>query len=71
MIGDFIYEHGGKIFFLILFMLVALLFFAGQELAEQRDRFMSQCMVDYKEYECVAMWRAGDSRRVIVPTVIR
>ena len=27
---------------------------------EDHARFMSQCMQDHKEYECTAMWRAGD-----------
>ena len=34
-------------------------------------RFMGQCMQDHKEYECTAMWRAGDNGQstvVVVPT---
>ena len=31
------------------------------------ERFMDQCMQDHKEYECTAMWRAGDSAP---PTVV-
>lgn len=28
---------------------------------ETQHRFMTQCMQDHKEYECTAMWRAGDN----------
>jgi hypothetical protein len=34
-------------------------------------RFMSQCMQDHKEYECTAMWRAGDREPptlIFIPT---
>ena len=27
---------------------------------EAHGRFMRQCMEDHKEYECTALWRAGD-----------
>lgn len=33
--------------------------------------FMAQCAQDHKEYECVAMWRAGDNLGFIpIPIVI-
>lgn len=38
--------------------------------ASARNRFMAECLKDRKEYECTAMWRAGDSHVIAVPVVI-
>jgi hypothetical protein len=35
-----------------------------------RDAFMVACQKDRKEYECVAMWRAGDSHTTVMPIVM-
>lgn len=35
--------------------------------SEARASFMRQCLEDRKEYECVAMWRAGQSHTTVVP----
>lgn len=37
----------------------------------QRAEFMAACMQDRKEYECVAMWRAGSASPVLVPVYVR
>lgn len=34
------------------------------------EEFMRQCQQDHKEYECIAMWRAGDSHTQVVPVVV-
>lgn len=49
-----------------------ILLMEGLKIADARhDRFMSQCMQDRKEYECTAMWRAGNSTApsvIVVPS---
>ena len=40
--------------------LAALGYFALTSGREAHARFMRQCMEDHKEYECTALWRAGD-----------
>ena len=40
--------------------LAALGYFAFTSGREAHARFMRQCMEDHKEYECTALWRAGD-----------
>lgn len=37
---------------------------------ENFHRFMTQCQTDHKEYECYAMWRAGESHVTAVPVVV-
>lgn len=32
--------------------------------------FMRQCMQDHKEYECLAMWRAGERNTQVIPMPI-
>jgi hypothetical protein len=39
---------------------VALRYYAITRGREAHARFMRQCMEDHKEYECTALWRAGD-----------
>jgi len=40
--------------------IVAAVWYAASVGAARYDRFMAQCMEDHKEYQCTAMWRAGD-----------
>ena len=37
---------------------------------ERRDAFMKSCLQDKKDYECTAMWRAGDSRTFVAPVPV-
>ena len=37
---------------------------------EERHAFMVACLKDRKEYECTAMWRAGESHEQIIPIFI-
>lgn len=37
---------------------------------QQKRAFMQQCMEDHKEYECTAMWRAGETKTTTVPVPI-
>lgn len=45
--------------------------FAGAHAdAEARRTFMTECQKERKDYECTAMWRAGESRAQVVPMPI-
>ena len=44
-----------------------LMIYVAKVASASHARFMDQCMQDHKEYECTAMWRAGDSGQ---PTVV-
>ena len=35
---------------------------------DSHQKFMEQCLKDHKEYECTAMWRAGDKH--VQPAVV-
>jgi hypothetical protein len=50
--------------------LIALVLVAVASDAKARARFMEQCIEDRPEYECTAMWRAGEATVVPVPIVI-
>lgn len=56
--------------FISFFILVAVAVWYSVAVSwAQHDRFMAGCLEDHKEYECMAMWRAGDraSDVVVVP----
>jgi hypothetical protein len=38
---------------------------------QHKEWFMERCLKDHKDYECDAMWRAGDSsaNMVVVPII--
>jgi hypothetical protein len=38
--------------------------------SDAQDAFMAECRKDKKQYECTAMWRAGDSHVAPIPIVI-
>ena len=43
----------------ILLVMIAI-YYGVSRGQEAHARFMRQCMEDHKEYECTALWRAGD-----------
>lgn len=45
---------------------VALLLLIGYAEYHEQSRFMDACLQDHKEYECTAMWRAGESHTVFI-----
>lgn len=51
----------------IIVLMVVALGIAGYAETQQNKTFMEECMKDRKEYECVAMWRAGNTHTVVVP----
>ena len=34
---------------------------------KHHDKFMAQCMQDHKQYECDALWRAGEDHTTVMP----
>jgi cbb3-type cytochrome oxidase subunit 3 len=62
---------------LLLVMLVSffvalgyLLYQDGKKSAAAKQAFMQECRQDKKQYECDAMWRAGNSNNSYVPIPI-
>ena len=55
----------GLIGFLVLCLIAALV--ANDQ---NYKEFMGACKQDHKEYECNAMWRAGEDHTTIMPIVI-
>lgn len=54
-------------------LIVAIVVIAGFGIKQGIDAeaaFMAACQKDHKEYECTAMWRAGQSHVVPMPIVI-
>lgn len=70
MIGDFFIAHLGKVIGAIFGLLLVALFFAAKSESEQRARFMQDCTAERPEYECTAMWRAGEKHTTYIPVVI-
>lgn len=53
-------------------VLLGLIFLVGHSENKAKDAFMTDCLKDHKQYECTAMWRAGDSKSstVVVPMYV-
>lgn len=66
--NDLICDHGGKLLLAFLALIVGAVVFAANHDMEVAAAFMAECQKDRKEYECVAMWRAGNSD--VVPVYI-
>lgn len=62
----------GVIFFGLIAACIGLLIWAGNSEANQKEAFMTECLKDHKQYECTAMWRAGDNKSstVVVPMYV-
>jgi hypothetical protein len=70
--GDWICDNLGWILgAFILFCLVGL-FGAGMQITKARSAFMAECVQYQKQYECTAMWRAGEQHHstTVVPMPI-
>lgn len=57
---------------LVLFLVgcVWLVIVAADHSMKAKTKFMDECKKDHKEYECTAMWRAGEPDVVPMPVVI-
>jgi len=64
---------GGAMMFgtvLVIFGMVLLLIGGAMADAKTQGAFMAQCLKDHKEYECTAMWRAGEDHTTVVPVPV-
>ena len=66
-IGDWIFDHFGWVVAGVLAFCVFGLVVAVRADTRAREAFMEQCTADHKEYECVALWRAGERRTQVMP----
>jgi len=62
-------------FWTVIILTIVLAFAAGtywalQAEAKQRAAFMAECQQERKHYECVAMWRQGESSVAPMPMTI-
>lgn len=67
---DWIADHLGWIILALFAGIVWLAIYVAQAESVQRKAFMLECIKDRKEYECVAMWHAGESHTQVVPVFI-
>lgn len=68
--SNFIFNHFGWVITALVVAILTGILHLGKIDAAKRERFIAQCTQDHKEYECVAMWRAGESHTQVVPVVI-
>lgn len=54
----------------VIILVIAMIAFSVIDGNKEREAFMRECLKDHKEYECTAMWRAGDSNVVPMPIII-
>lgn len=72
--GDWIEDHLGWILAFLIAGIVFAVVIGVRENIDQANRFIADCVADgHKQYECQAMWRAGDSHMVpaVIPMVVR
>jgi len=55
---------------IIVCALLALGAMAVVENGKHQEVFMKQCMEDHKQYECDALWRAGEDHTTVMPMPI-
>lgn len=69
---DYMSDRKAEIFIVtaILTIVIGMLYgtvAAHRQHEKERKAFMFECTKDHKEYECTAMWRAGEPKTVVVP----
>lgn len=72
-IADWFLDNLGTVLVVMILGFLALIFVIAKDTGEREDAFMSECTKDHKQYECTAMWRAGERHdsTVVVPVVTR
>lgn len=65
---DWLEKSMGWVLTAITLGVCALLWWGVEESIAARRAFMAECLQDHKQYECTAMWRAGESQ--VVPVFI-
>lgn len=72
---DWIFDHLGWIFILVVSLIVVFAFIFGCEDNKEHERLMQECMKDHKEYECYSMLKScnqhTNSTYVPMPMIIR
>jgi hypothetical protein len=63
-------DNFGSILVGILIIFIAICVVAVTAESKHLDNFMAQCMQDHKQYECDAMWRAGEDHTTVMPMPI-
>lgn len=68
--GDWIFDHPGWCFLILITVTSGLIYLGFSADNAHRQSFMTACTQDHKNYECDAMWRAGepDIIPVFIPT---
>lgn len=61
---------GAFIAILSVVLLTWLFYYMIASTSEAGAAFMKECLTERKQYECTAMWRAGDSSTTVMPIVI-
>lgn len=71
-IGDWIMDNMGTIIIVALVVVGIGFYYAVKDTGRQHSAFMTECRQYQKNYECTALWRAGEQRGVtyIAPVVI-
>lgn len=56
---------------IIIAAMLGICFGLAYSLVKDKEEFMKDCLKERKQYECTAMWRAGDIHAVVIPTGTR
>lgn len=64
------YDGETWVFGIILAVLIGGVVVACNADEEHRKKFMADCMQDHKQYECDALWRAGEDHTTVMPVPI-
>lgn len=59
MIADWLMRNVEGVLLALIILMVVLLGALGAAQDSVRNRFMTGCLLDRKEYECIAIWKNG------------
>lgn len=70
--SDWIFNNFGWVLVAAIVVMGALFMAAEKSKSEAKQKFMDECLKERKQYECTAMWRAGQSQSgsTYVPIII-
>ena len=57
----------GGVLAAVLVVFGFVIFKSSQSENAENKKFMTECLTEHKEYECTAMWRAGESHTTVIP----
>lgn len=69
---DFCVDMWGFILFVLLVVvgIFALVYVIADADIKAKNEFIAECMQHQEHYQCVALWRAGESHDQVVPVFI-